>query len=192
MKAAFESYLRQQTQLDEVGVRRVSSLAISRKLRRNEFLLREGEVCRHKTFIVNGLLRTYSVTPDGNEHILSFSPENTWTLEVESYDRQAPSRSHIDAIEPGEVLQWLKADFNGLLEEIPQLKILAEQMVSRSIHSSRQRIITTLSATPEQKYEDFVQTYPGLLSRLPLRMIAGYLGVSLKTLTRLRHAQMLR
>ena len=90
------------------------------------------------------------------------------------------------------MLQWLKADFNGLLEEIPQLKILAEQMVSRSIHSSRQRIITTLSATPEQKYEDFVQTYPGLLSRLPLRMIAGYLGVSLKTLTRLRHAQMLR
>ncbi len=166
-------------------------MATTSKLRRNEFLLREGEVCRHKTFIVSGLLRTFSITPDGNEHILLFSPENTWTLEVESYDREAPARSAIDAIEPSEVLLWNKTDFNSLLE-IPQLRKFSEQLISRSIHSSRQRIITALSATPEEKYEDFLQNYPELLSRLPLRMIAAYLGVSLKTLTRIRHAQLTR
>jgi len=191
MKTAFENYLRQQTGIDEADVKRISDLAIPRTLRRNEFLLREGEVCRHKAFIVSGLLRTFSITPDGNEHILLFSPENTWTLEVESYDRETPARSAIDAIEPSEVLLWNKNDFNGLLE-IPQLRRFSEQLISRSIHSSRQRIITALGATPEEKYEDFVQNYPGLLLRLPLRMIAAYLGVSLKTLTRIRHAQLTR
>jgi len=191
MKTAFENYLRQQTGIDEADVKRISDLAVARTLRRNEFLLREGEVCRHKAFIVSGLLRTFSITPDGNEHILLFSPENTWTLEVESYDRETPARSAIDAIEPSEVLLWNKTDFNSLLE-IPQLRRFSEQLISRSIHSSRQRIITALSATPEEKYEDFVQNYPGLLSRLPLRMIAAYLGVSLKTLTRIRHAQLTR
>ncbi|MES2111790.1 MAG: Crp/Fnr family transcriptional regulator [Bacteroidota bacterium] len=191
MNTAFENYLRQQTELSETDINRISSMATTSKLRRNEFLLREGEVCRHKTFIVSGLLRTFSITPDGNEHILLFSPENTWTLEVESYDREAPARSAIDAIEPSEVLLWNKTDFNSLLE-IPQLRKFSEQLISRSIHSSRQRIITALSATPEEKYEDFLQNYPELLSRLPLRMIAAYLGVSLKTLTRIRHAQLTR
>lgn len=193
MKTAFENYLlQQQTGLDEADIHRISSLAVPRKLRRKEFLLREGEVCRHKTFIVTGLLRTFSITPDGNEHILLFSPENTWTLEVESYDRQMPARSAIDAVESSEILQWTKPDFNILLDEIPQLRRLSEQLISRSIHSSRQRIMTTLSATPEERYDEFVQNHPELLVRLPLRMIAAYLGVSLKTLTRIRHTQLQR
>lgn len=192
MTTTFENYLRLQTDLSEDDIHRISALASTRKLRRNEFLLREGEICRHKVFIVSGLLRTFGITPDGSEHILQFSPENTWTLDAESYDRQTPSRYHINAVEPSELLLWAKADFNMLLADIPRLKNFAEQLISRNIHSGRQRLLTTLSGTPEQKYEDFVQNFPGMLSRLPLRMIAAYLGVSLKTLTRIRHAQLQR
>lgn len=192
MSVTFKNYLRLQTSLSEEDINRVSALSIARKLRRNEFLLREGEVCRHKTFVVNGLLRTYGMTPDGAEHILQFSPENNWTLDAESYDRQLPSRYNISAVAPSEVLLWTQADFNGLLAEFPQLKIFAEQLISRNIYSSRQRLLTTLSATPEEKYEDFIKSSPELLSRLPLRMIAAYLGVSLKTLNRVRQAQLAR
>ncbi len=49
--------------------------------------------------------------------------------------------------------------------------------------------LTALSATPEEKYNDFISKFPDLLSRLPLHMIASYLGISLKTLTRIRYAQ---
>jgi len=192
MIIAFENYLRLQTDLSQENIRRISALAIPRKLRRNEFLFREGEVCRHKVFMVSGLLRTFGMTPDGGEHILQFSPENTWTLDAESYDHQAPSHYSISAIEPSELLLWTKADFESLLAEIPRLKSFAEQLISRNIYSGRQRLLTALSATPEEKYEDFVQNYPELLSRLPLRMIAAYLGVSLKTLNRVRQAQLLR
>lgn len=188
----FENYLRLQTDLRDGHISAISALAVSRKLRRNEFLFREGEVCQHKAFIVSGLLRTFGMTPDGGEHILQFSPENSWTLDAESYDRKAPSRYSISAVEPTGLLLWTKADFDGLLAEIPQLKSFAEQLISRNIYSSRQRLLTTLSATPEEKYEDFVQHFPELLSRLPLRMIAAYLGISLKTLNRVRQAQLLR
>lgn len=188
----FENYLRLQTDLSEREIRLVSALAVPRKLRRKDFLLREGEICRYKAFIVSGLLRTFGMTPDGSEHILQFSPEATWTLDAESYDRQMPSRYHINAVEPTELLLWTKSDFDGLLVEIPRLKGFAEQLISRNIYSGRQRLLTTLSATPEEKYEDFVKNFPELLSRLPLRMIAAYLGVSLKTLNRVRQVQLLR
>jgi CRP/FNR family transcriptional regulator, anaerobic regulatory protein len=192
MLAEFENYLRTHTTLNNEDISRVSAIAVTRKLRRGEFLFKEGEVCRHKVFVLKGMLRIFSVTADGGEHILQFSPENNWTLDAESYDQEQPSRYNIDAVEPSEILLWAKKDFLSLLADIPSLKIFSEQLISRNTYSSRQRLLTALSASPEQKYEDFVRDFPGLLPRLPLRMIAAYLGISLKTLNRVRHAQLLR
>ncbi|MBE9585833.1 Crp/Fnr family transcriptional regulator [Mucilaginibacter sp. JRF] len=192
MIAEFENYLRRQTTLSDDDINRVIAGATLKKLRRNEFLLREGDICRHKIFIAKGLLRFFSVTADGGEHILQFSPEDNWMLDPESYDQQTPTQYYINAVEPSEVLLWAKPEFDGLLVSVPQLKLFAEQLISRSGYNNRQRLLTALSATPEQKYEDFVRTSPELLSRLPLRMIASYLGISLKTLNRVRHDQLLR
>jgi CRP/FNR family transcriptional regulator len=192
MHTEFEAYLRKQTDLGEDAISEISSLAVSRSLRRNETIFRAGEICRHKAFVAHGLLRTFGISGEGNEYILQFSPENSWTLDAESYDRQIPSRVSIGAVEPSGILLWKKADFDILLNSIPSLKKFSERLISRNMHYSRQRIVTTLSATPEEKYQDFVQTFPDYLSRLPLRMIASYLGISVKTLTRIRHAQIHR
>jgi len=192
MKTEFENYLRTETTLSEAGIRLVSDSAHTRKLRRNEALLTPGEICRHKVFIAKGMLRTYSVKENGSEHIMQFSPEHTWTLDAESYDTQTPSRFYISAVEHSEILLWAKDDFLHLLSELPLLKKYSDQIVSRTMHSTRQRLLTILSGTPEEKYDEFVKYYPNLIMRLPLRMIAAYLGISLKTLTRLRSAQLQR
>ena len=113
-------------------------------------------------------------------------------MDVESYDRQVPALLNIAAVEDSELLAWTKADFHHLLETMPGLKKLSQQLISRNIYNSRQRLVSALGATPEEKYDEFVQTFPHLLPRLPLHMIASYLGISLKTLTRIRHAQVHR
>jgi CRP/FNR family transcriptional regulator, anaerobic regulatory protein len=192
MYKAFEDYIRINAPVSETAIARICSLAVPRKLRRNEALLSAGEVCRNKIFISSGLLRTYSIAEDGSEPILQFSPELSWTLDVESYDTQKPATCYIAAIEPTEVLLWQKQDFHTLVEELPGLKAFSGKLISNSIYRSRERIITALSSTPEEKYEDFARNNPDLLSRVPLRMIAAYLGISIKTLTRLRHAQWAR
>ncbi len=188
----FENYIRSRAQLSEKEIKRISEMASPRILARHDFLFLEGEICRHKTFITKGLLRTFGANADGNEHILQFSPENTWTLDAESYDNEVPSRYSIDAIEESHILMWSKPDFDLLLSEIPQLRLFSQQLISRTMHNVRHRLASALSATPEEKYNDFVRDSPSLLSRLPLRMIAAYLGISLKTLTRLRHSQLQR
>lgn len=192
MATGFETYLRTHTNLSSAEIEQIFSAAIPRSLHRNASLLQEGQTCRHKTFVVKGLLRTFGIVADGSQHILQFSPENTWTLDAESYDRQAPSLFNIAAVERSDLLLWNKTDFDRLLTDIPGLAALSRQLVSRNTYSGRQRLFTTLSATPEEKYEDFVRTFPNLLARLPLHMIAAYLGISLKTLTRIRHAQLHR
>ena len=192
MHPEFEAYLRKQCDLPPEMIRRISDFAIKRTLRRNECVFNAGDICRHKVFVISGLLRTFNATADGSEHILQFSPENSWTLDVESYDKEVPSRVSIGAVERSEILYWHKADFTSLLADLPQFKKFSEQLIARNIYYSRQRMLTMLSSSAEEKYDDFVSAFPGYLSRLPLRMIAAYLGISLKTLTRIRHAQLQR
>ncbi|MGV3459243.1 MAG: Crp/Fnr family transcriptional regulator [Flavobacterium sp.] len=192
MTTGFEKYLIANTALSESEAAYMAGVAEARSLRRNDLLLSPGDVSRHKIFVVSGLLRTYGIDAQGNEHILQFSPENTWTLDVESYDKETPSSVHIGAIEPTEVLLWQKQDFEALRNELPLLRKLSEELISRNIYYSRHRMLSALSATPEERYDDFIQRFPTLLQRLPLRMIAAYLGISVKTLTRVRHAQLQR
>src|ERR1700749_2230071 len=118
MMDEFEIYLRANRNLESEDIARIRSLAASRPLRRNELLLKEGEICRHKTFVVKGMLRTFGTAADGSEHILQFSPEHSWTLDVESYDRQQPALYNIAAVENSEVLLWPKTDFDNLLATI--------------------------------------------------------------------------
>ncbi|SDF87694.1 cAMP-binding domain of CRP or a regulatory subunit of cAMP-dependent protein kinases [Dyadobacter soli] len=189
MHTEFENYLAAQTDLSLDTIRHIESTAALRQLNRNEVLLSAGEICRHKVFIASGMLRSYHLRTDGSEHILQFSPQHSWTLDVESYDKQAPSLINIEAVERSTVLLWTKPDFDKLLKEIPALKKFSEALIARTIYHNRNRILTILSGTPEERYADFITAYPDYLARLPLRMVAAYLGISLKTLTRIRHAQ---
>lgn len=186
----FETYLHAQAGISNEEIGEILSLAMPRSFRRNEFLLKEGQVCRYKTFVGKGLMRIYGTVADGSEHILQFAPENTWVIDGESYDQQKPSVFNIAAVEASELLCWTKPDFDRLLSEIPLLSTFSRQLITRNSHSSRQRLFSMLSGTPEEKYKEFVSHFPDLLSRLPLHMIAAYLGISLKTLTRIRHAQL--
>lgn len=192
MITEFQAYCRTLTLLSEEEIEGICALAVPRSLQRGEQLLQQGQVCRHKTFIAKGLLRTYGTAADGSEYILHFSQEGSWTLDPESYHLQSAAQFNISAIERTDVLQWPKAAFDTLLKEIPALSTYSQQLVSRIHFTGRQRLFTALSGTPEEKYDDFVRNNATLLPRIPLHMIAAYLGMSLKTLTRIRHAQLHR
>jgi CRP-like cAMP-binding protein len=190
MITIFENYLKTQgITLSDEEIRLISAAAIEKTVHRKEFLLKAGEVCRYKAFITKGFLRTYRVGPDGSEHIIQFSPEQTWTTEGESYTNRTPSAYSIEALEDSHIIMWSRDRFDALLDQIPALKAFSEQLISRNLYSSRNRLYKAISTTPTEKYEDFLKTYPGILLRIPLRMVASYLGISLKTLIRIRQTQ---
>jgi CRP-like cAMP-binding protein len=192
MFPVFESYIRSQTTLTQEELQLICSKAVEKKLRRKEVVLQEGDICRYKTFISSGILRTYRTKDDGSEHILQFSPEDSWAVDPESYNEEVPSNYYIEALEDSTILQWAKADFVELLHRIPAFKKFSEAIISANIYLNRQRVFSTISSTAEEKYDEFIQNYPGLLARVPLRMVASYLGVTRETLSRIRHAQMKR
>jgi CRP-like cAMP-binding protein len=185
----FETYIRDKGPVTEEEVRLMLGKATARKFRRRQLLLREGDVCQHKIFVSKGLLRTYRLKEDGTETIMRFAAENSWIVDHQSYHNQTPTKYNIEAIEDSEVILWTRENFEGLLLVIPTLRDLSERLRIDNLHASQDRILTNISATSEEKYQEFVNAFPEVFRRVPLHMVASYLGVSRETLSRIRHAQ---
>lgn len=185
----FEAYITSLDDFTKDELKQMRSLSAVKKLRRRQFLLQEGEICRYKTFVVKGLLKTYRLKDDGTEYIMRFAAENAWSVDHESYNNQTPSKYYIEALENVELLQWTKENFDALLDAIPTLKTFSEKIKADNLDASQDRIMMNISYTSEEKYQQFVSAFPDIFRRVPLHMVASYLGVSRETLSRIRHAQ---
>ncbi|WP_229366081.1 Crp/Fnr family transcriptional regulator [Fibrisoma montanum] len=193
MITVFEKYMKAQgIALSDEEIKLIGAAATEKTVPRKQTLLQAGEICRFKLFVITGFLRTYRIGADGNEYIMKFSPELTWTTEGESYTNRIQSAYYIDTLEDSQLMMWSRDQFDALHNQIPALKTFSDQLISRNLYSSQNRLYKVISSTPEEKYEDFIKTYPGILLRVPLRMVASYLGVSVKTLTRIRQSQLQR
>ena len=187
MIEAFVNYLKEKKiELTEEELAYIDSFAVRKKLRKKQFLLEEGQVSQNISFIIKGCLRTYRIKDDGTEHILRFAVENWWINDLESYSNGFPSKVSIDALEDSELLSWTKENFDELLKNIPSLSNFRQMLLTRTFAASQERIFTSISYTAEEKYKDFIGMHPDIANRVPLQMIASYLGVSRETLTRIR------
>jgi CRP-like cAMP-binding protein len=162
------------------------TLFLPKKLRKRQYLLQEGDVCKYTCFVEKGILRTYSVDDKGNEHILQFSLEGWWLSDLYSFLTGEPSLFNIEALEDCELLLITKSSWDLLLEKIPAFERYFRILIQNNLIVTQKRLMGTLSETAEQKYINLIQTFPDCLQRVPQHMIASYLGITRETLSRIR------
>lgn len=186
MFEAFENYLHDKASLTREELSMLRAVSIAKTLRKRQFLLEAGDINRHQTFVVKGCLRLYRIGPDGKEHILRFATENWWMSDRESFTTGTPSKGNIDSLEETDVLQFTKENWEEMRNKVPAFRAFEEKILARSLDASMNRIYKTISLSTEEKYEDFARMYPSIFTRVPLHMIASFLGVSRETLSRIR------
>jgi CRP-like cAMP-binding protein len=160
---------------------------IPKRLRKKQFLLQEGEVCKYIAFIVKGATRQYTVDAKGSEHILNLGIENWWTSDRESYHRQTPSIYNIDAWEETDLLLLPKTnDYYERVNSIPAFKEMRIVLDDNNHMASQKRLLSSKNHTAEYRYDELRRLYPEFLIRFPQHIIASYLGVTKETLSRIR------
>ena len=97
-----------------------------------------------------------------------------------------PSQCFIDALKYSEILLFDDAALQKLNKYIPESAAMYEAALQKSLVAKNQRIISVLTATAEERYNEFLKKYPSLIQRVPQHMIASYLDVSPETLSRIR------
>ena len=186
MTKRFQEYISARAELSREELETILACSVTKKLRKHQYLLQEGDVWRSNAFVCSGCVRVYSVDNTGVEHIMRFAIEDWWAGDRESYTTGQPSKFNIDALEDSELILWAKADFEKLLNDIPGLKKFSDDLLAKSHNTSVNRIHVALTSNAEERYKDFIKKYPNIASRVPLHMIASYLGITPVTLSRIR------
>jgi len=156
-----------------------------RKLRKRQYFLQEGDVCKFIAFIVKGSAKTFIVDEKGHENILRLSVERWWLTDFESFYRLTPSLYNIEALEELELLQSTNAEIEEFLKYIPAFSAMSDIISQNSTIASQKRM-NTINYSAEERYEELVKNYPYFLQRFSQQMIASYLGLSSETLSRIK------
>ncbi|MBI3510266.1 MAG: Crp/Fnr family transcriptional regulator [Bacteroidetes bacterium] len=159
---------------------------VPKKIRKRQYFLQAGEVCKYMAFVVKGAMRQYIVDDKGAEHIARLSIENWWVGDRESFTMLTPSIYNIDAWEESDVLIITKADMNQL-NSIPAMNEMARKLDNNHAFALQKRVNASISLPAEKRYSDLENTYPEFLQRFPQHIIASYLGITKETLSRVRH-----
>lgn len=173
-------------QLDQAETDFFVSLLQTKKLKRKEFLLMQGDICITENFIVSGCLRTYTIDDNGFEHILMFGIEDWWVGDLYSFLTQSPATFFIDALEDTEILQISKANLDQLYQRVPKFERFFRLIIQNAFIAQQQRINQNLSFSAEQRYLDFILKYPQLEQRLSQKQVSAYLGITPVFLSMLR------
>lgn len=162
------------------------SLFTEKKIKKKDFLLRQGEIAKYDYFITKGCLKVYNIDTKGSEHISMFAIKDWWSGDMASFITQQPANYFIQALEESEVLQISKENFDLLFERIPKLERFYRILYQRSLVTYIQRSDQNISFSAEDRYLKFIKEYPSLINRISQKNIAAYLGVTPEFLSLLR------
>jgi CRP-like cAMP-binding protein len=161
----------------------------SKRLRKHQFLIQEGEAVLHDYYVVNGCLKACLPDAEGREYILQFALEDWWITDYQAYFRQTPATLYVDCIEPGDVLCLSLHDREKLCAELHKIEHFFRRRSNNGYVALQQRILSLLTSSAAERYDQLLAASPQLFQRVPKKLIAAYLGVSRETLSRLSRSR---
>ena len=153
---------------------------------KKEHLLMSQEVCKYQYFIEKGLMRTYTIDDNGDDHTLRFNFEEHWCGDLYSYFSGEKTELNIEALEDSELMRISRDNFEKALLAIPKLERFYRLLIQKAYVVVQQRLAKTYSLDAKKRYYDLVKRHPDIINRVPQYHIASYLGIKPQSLSRIR------
>ncbi|GAA4165806.1 Crp/Fnr family transcriptional regulator [Chryseobacterium ginsenosidimutans] len=180
------SHIQNKVDLSKEEKIELQSFFVFKKLRKKQYLLQEGDMCKHISFVRKGLLKSYFLDEKGGEHINMFAFEGWWISDFNSFINQEKAVLNIDAIEETELLMITRDDYEKLMLEIPAMERYFRILYQNSLVTKDYRLIVSSGFTAEEKYTQLMKNNPEIIKRVPHNLIASYLGLAPETVSRIR------
>lgn len=152
---------------------------------KGHILVKPGSVCNYLYFIEQGLSRTF-YHKDEKDITDWISAENTFAVSIISFITRKPDRRGIELLEPSVLYSLHYNDLDKLCNEHHDIERLMRQLISMGMVQLQQKLDDLHFETAVNRYHTLLTTNPTFLQRVPLGMIASYLGITQETLSRIR------
>jgi CRP-like cAMP-binding protein len=164
----------------------LSLLRITR-VKKKQFIVQPDFICKYRTYVFSGAMRAYLVDDKGQDHTIAFAIDDWWITDYNSFIFQQPATLFVEALEDSTLIQ---IDYNTeqlLMETVPKFERFFRIITERSFAFLQQRMLSNLSKSAEERYEEFIHKYPGIVQKVPQYALASYLGMSTEYLSKLRN-----
>ena len=160
-------------------------LTIVKEYKKNEFILKEGNVSNYTSWILHGLVRSYHVK-DGEEITTKFLWEKGTVTSVYSYFNRKPGYENIVAMEDTLLASLHYDQMQMLYKKHPVFNYIGRVITEKYLYMLEIEVFYLRKQKAEDRYQFIVKYFPELLHRVPLKYLATYMGMNLETLSRIR------
>lgn len=182
-----KKYVARHIQLTEEEENYFVSLLRVLKVKKKQFIVQPEFICKYRNYVVKGAMRAYLVNNKAQEHTIAFAIEDWWISDYYSYINQVPASLFVEALEDTTLIQ---IDYNSeqlLMETVPKFERFFRIITQRSFAFLQKRMLSNLSKTAEERYNEFMEKYPSIANRVPQYALASYLGFSTEFLSKIRN-----
>lgn len=181
-----KSFLEQFNLFTEFEIEEVLLLSSKRVLKKGEYFVQEGQKCSEVAFIENGVLRSFYITPNGNEMTYCFRFPGDMVAAYSAFITGNGSVEYIQALTDSELLVIPKNQIDQLLEKnsswIHFLKIIAEQQYLEL----EGRVFQLQRDSAQERYQNLIEDQPEYIRQISVQHLASYLGITQRHLSRIR------
>ena len=151
-------------------------------------LITEGSVTDKLFLIKRGSVRAWCKNKS-KEITTDLFFENKLVTSVESFMFNEKSIYNFETVEACELCFVTKAEFDKYLTERADIKDKFYQALIKRLIIHARRTIQLLKIKPEDRYKELIELQPNIINRVPLNIIASYLGITSVSLSRIRSRQ---
>jgi CRP-like cAMP-binding protein len=182
----FKIFLRQITPISDKEFDETVIFFHEQTLRKGDFFIKQGKICRQIAFINNGILRTFYLNDKAEETTSCFCTENSLTTSYKSFILQQPSTLSIQALEDTELLVIDYENLERLYSTSMVWQNIGRAVAQREYIVMEQYASVLNNETAKEKYLRLLKEQPTVLQKANIEDVASYLGITRRTLSRIR------
>lgn len=149
-------------------------------------LLRPGDRTQRIYFIMHGMVRAYYLDKKGNEKTIWFMQAGDVMISVRTFFANRPSAEYVEVLEDAELRFTTKATLEKMYKACTAFNLHGRLMTEKYYVRSEERQILKQTASADERYQALLEQMPDIEQRVPLSMVASYLGITQVWLSNLR------
>ena len=185
-----KTYILARVPLCEEECEAILSCFVLKRYKKKQFIIQPGFVAQHRNFVVDGAIRAFVIDDKGIDHTTQVAIADWWISDYNSYIYQKPATMFVAPVEDSVVLQINYGSEVKLKRSNYKYETLFRIMAEGSAAFFQRRLISSLTQSAEERYNEFSVTYPSLVRQLPQYAIASYLGMTTEFLSRIRNKKL--
>ncbi len=192
MNSVITNYIQKFVTLSNEELLQFASCFKEVAIKKRQYIVQPNFTAKHRNYVLNGAFRAFVVGDEGQDHTITFAINDWWITDYTSYITQQPATMFVEALENSTLLQLDYQSEQELKLSNHKFETFFRIIAERGLSFQQRRIISNLTHSAEERYEEFFNKYPQVVQSVPQYTLASYLGMTTEYLSKLRNRKTLK